>query len=143
MQNFDSAATRHLHDAALLHGSGRLPNADHLAGFATECALKAILISFLGAQQTTGKPYSTIGGQKKDHGHLPGLWDEVKMVLNGRTGGPVFSGLLTHNPFTGWSVNDRYGDGSGVTAQTLAARLTAAQKVLGHLQNAKILGTLP
>jgi hypothetical protein len=38
-----AAARRHFDDAQLLHGAQRFANADHLAGVAAECGLKAIL----------------------------------------------------------------------------------------------------
>jgi hypothetical protein len=142
VQDFDGAANRHFRDALLLEGHGRLPNADQLAGFATECALKEILIRFLGAQPTKGRPMSTVGGKQTDHGHLPLLWDEVKVILAGYTGGTTLAAMLTQNPFGTWSVNDRYNDGRAATSQVVAARLSAARQILGQLQNAKVLGAL-
>jgi hypothetical protein len=143
VQDFDAAASRHLDDAVLLEGHGRLPNADHLAGFAAECALKALLVSYLGAQPTKGKPFSMSGAKRTDHGHLPPLWEEVKVVLTGRAGGRAFAALLIQNPFATWSVNDRYNDGRKVTSQLVAKRLSASRQILGALQNAKVLGFLP
>ncbi|MYW56288.1 hypothetical protein GTY64_33505 [Streptomyces sp. SID8376] len=43
---FAKAATRHFHDADYLHTDGRLPSADHLYGFAAECATKSLLLRF-------------------------------------------------------------------------------------------------
>jgi hypothetical protein len=143
VQDFSTAATRHCRDAAFLEGWGRLPNADHLAGFATECALKEILIRFLGARSTNGRPFSVVAGTTRQHGHLPQLWYEVANIVSGRAASTAFANLLSlQNPFATWSVNDRYEDGADVTAQAVATRLAAARQILGHLQNAITLGVL-
>jgi hypothetical protein len=143
VQDFGSAARRHLADAQLLKQSVRLPNADHLAGFAAECALKEILIRFLGARSTCGKPVTmSSAGRRTAHGHLPMLWDEVKHLLAGRAGGNALAALLTHNPFSAWSVDDRYSDGRASTANAVATRLAAAQQMMGYLQNAAVQGVL-
>jgi hypothetical protein len=91
VQDFGSAARRHLADAQLLRQGGRLPNADHLAGFAAEYVLKEILVQFLGARSTSGRPVTISAGRRTAHGHLPMLWDEVKHLLAGRAGGNVLA----------------------------------------------------
>jgi HEPN domain-containing protein len=53
---FAEAARRHLADALLLHGENRFANADHLAGVAAECGLKAILLDHLGGVVVNGMP---------------------------------------------------------------------------------------
>ncbi len=53
--DFSDAADRHFHDGELLRTHRRWANADHLFGFATECALKAIMLG-LGAKQKHGVP---------------------------------------------------------------------------------------
>ena len=106
MQDFHRAAVRHCNDATFLAEGSRWPNADHLAGFAAECALKEMLIAFLGAQKTSGKPFSHVGGIKQEHGHLPALWGEAVALLQGRQM-PATALLLAMNPFGTWSVHDR------------------------------------
>lgn len=144
MQDFQIAAERHYRDADLLEASGRLPNADHLAGLAVECALKEMLLQYLGSQQTTkGKPVSVINGTKQEHGHLPRLWSEVGMVIAGRAVSSALAGIvLGPNPFASWSINDRYDDGHALTAPAVAGRIEVARQVLGHLQIAKAIGSL-
>ncbi|MCX5342983.1 hypothetical protein [Streptomyces atratus] len=44
--HFASAATRHFHDGDYLRKGSRLPSADHLYGFAAECAVKSLLLRF-------------------------------------------------------------------------------------------------
>jgi len=143
VQNFGNAANRHFRDAVLLEMNERLPNADQLAGFAAECALKEILIRFLGAQRTRSKPVSVhADGKQTSHGHLPPLWGEVAAALSGRSGG-AFAGFLAENPFSSWSVDDRYSNGDGIAPNLVAARLAAARRILGYLQIATVRGALP
>src|SRR5262245_17101801 len=53
--SFVSAARRHLSDADYLEVAGRRMNADHLYGFAWECALKALMIGHgMPMQRTAG-----------------------------------------------------------------------------------------
>jgi hypothetical protein len=126
VQDFDAAAGRHLDDAVLLDRQGRLPNADHLAGFAVECAPKEMLICFLGATPTNSRPFSIQSGSKVIHGHLPKLWYEVGTALAGRTGGSAIALILSNDPFNTWDVNDRYGDCRGLAPQIVADRLSVA-----------------
>jgi hypothetical protein len=141
VQDYHAAAERHCADAAFLANSSRWPNADHLAGFAAECALKEMLISFLGAQKTTGKPFSIVGGARRDHGHLPALWGEAVALLAGRQT-PATTLLLATSPFGTWSVHDRYEDGAGVAQGAAAARVQMARQLVAHLAAAKLQGGL-
>lgn len=142
MQDFQAAAERHYRDAELLAAGNRWPNADHLAGFAAECALKEMLLRFLGAQATGGRPYSMVNGAKQEHGHLPGLWTQVVALLAGRQSSPTTVLLLMNNPYQDWSVNDRYQDGSHVSAVAAGHRVGTAKQLLAHLAAAKVLGSL-
>jgi hypothetical protein len=143
VQDFDTAARRHYEDASLLHERRRLPNADHLAGFAAECALKSILVGFLGAKPTSTKPVSHQNGKPIQHGHLPKLWTEVVTALDGRDAGTTFVDLLrAGNPYDSWSVGDRYDDGVGITDETVTTRIDMVRQILGCLENAKLSGVL-
>lgn len=144
MPNFDRAAQRHYREAVLLRNSGRAANADHLAGFAAECALKAILLRFLGAQlNAKGRPVSSVSGRNTAHGHLPKLWDEAKTVVAGRAAATTFAGFLAGgNPFQSWDVSDRYEDGSQVKIEEAERRVEMARRVVSRLQMAKLSGGL-
>ncbi|HEY9390048.1 MAG TPA: hypothetical protein VIR27_09820 [Mycobacteriales bacterium] len=143
MQDFDTAARRHYEDASLLHDRQRFPNADHLAGFAAECALKSILIGFLDAKPTPTKPVSHQNGKLIHHGHLPKLWTEVVTALDGRDAGTAFVDLLrAGNPYDSWSVDDRYDDGAAITHDKVTRRIATARQILGCLENAKLSGVL-
>ncbi|MEV7120207.1 hypothetical protein [Kitasatospora griseola] len=153
---FWDAAKRHYADAQHLNAQGRLGSADHLAGFAAECAIKAILIGFLGSQvDPKGKPFSPvlkIPGQRQkswdyQHGHLPQLWTQLAGVVQGQAGrgtvvGPKFIALISQpNPFAHWDVADRYADASSITVARVAGHLTAANDLCETYQLALLTGT--
>jgi hypothetical protein len=81
---FAEAARRHLADALLLHDRKRFANADHLAGVAAECGLKAILMDHLGGVLNgKGKPSHPANPAHK-YGHLPSLWSDLATTAHGR-----------------------------------------------------------
>lgn len=61
----------------------------------------------------------------------------------GEPGGSAFALILNEEPFDTWNINDRYSDCQGLTSQIVTDRLSAAQQIVGYLQNAKVLGGLP
>lgn len=65
---------RHYLDAAFLFGNNRVPNADHLAGFAAECGLKATLDGWYGA--TLRGRFLNWNGERVGS-HVNGLWVQV------------------------------------------------------------------
>jgi len=130
-------------DGDRLFSAQRYPSADHLAGFAAECALKVILLQFLGATLENGKPVSDIGGRKLSHSHLPRLWDNLSLVVSGR-GGANFVALISKpNPFAHWKVEDRYSDGNHIGPMRVRAHLDAAKEIVAMQQLAQIAGVLP
>lgn len=136
---FALAAVRHLDDARHLHVEQRYPNADHLAGLAAECALKAIAVAHLGAVvNPTGPPKLAA----KELGHLPGLWKDVRTVAAGRSAPRLLAMLGTGNPFTLWHVSQRYDDGSAVSAARSSDHIRAAADVTTVLQRAQVDGVL-
>ncbi|THA78432.1 hypothetical protein E6R60_06000 [Streptomyces sp. A0642] len=142
---FAIAAKRHFQDASELNRQKRHASADHLAGFAAECALKAIILDFLGGQANKpgAKPSLAHQGVNHSFGHLPPLWGQVALVMQGRGAGSQFAILLnSQNPYSRWNVSDRYQDGRIITAQRVNDHLTAARKLLSHYQQAQINGSL-
>jgi hypothetical protein len=117
---FDKAAIRHWLDAQQLEQTGRRANADHLYGFAAECAVKVAIIA------ATGSALS-------DHHrrHIEVLWDRA--ALQGvQKRYPTLAALLKlANPFADWSVDQRYDDGAAITAERVARHRTAARRLLG------------
>lgn len=124
-------------------GRDGCPTPTSWLGLPLSARSRLFLSASLGAQKLQGRPVSTIGARRLPHGHLPSLWDEAMLVVAGRTAANAFASLLAApNPFSSWSVHDRYEDGSTVTAAVVTSHLGMARQILGHLQNAKALGAL-
>ena len=102
---FDRAARHHAGDALELLKLGRHPGADHLAGLAAECALKAILIGFFGVSTNPSGDVADRAYQK----HLDRLWPIFQSRVAGNT---AIAGLVSapgHNATVQrWDVRDRY-----------------------------------
>lgn len=121
---YDQAARRHYDDALALRAQDRLPNADHLAGFAAECGLKVAVLAVRGVDPDENVP----SGHKK---HVDVLWARLQL-LGFQKRYPVLAALLaTPNPFADWAVDDRYTDGSHIMAQRVDAHVQAAREILG------------
>lgn len=137
--NFAQAARRHYDDATHLLSQERLGSAEHFAGFAAECALKVILLRFLGATlNSAGLPQN---GQMT-YRHLPRLWNDVGLTATGRSGA-VFAALLAKpNPFTRWAVSDRYTDATHISKAQVEDHLNAAREIITLQQSAVLSGQL-
>ncbi|WP_189224282.1 hypothetical protein [Saccharothrix coeruleofusca] len=139
---FGDAARRHHADARALSELGRHGNADHLAGVAAECGLKAIIVEHLGGVVTpTGKPKHTLAQDKL--GHLPDLWDQMPLVARGRNGAQFVELITDENPFSRWDVSERYSDGTHITATRAAEHLASAARIIAIHERATIDGALP
>ncbi|GAA3377569.1 hypothetical protein GCM10020367_53740 [Streptomyces sannanensis] len=145
-------AGQDLYKAALeLSNSGGLPGpTDHLAGLAAECVAKAMLIDFFGSVQDSpnAKPYSPViegmpgmNKYKASHGHMPGAWDHLMLVANGRRGAEVRKHIPRQNPFKtrsdAWHESHRYLDGDKLPAQRVARHLAAALSLITAYNHAK------
>jgi hypothetical protein len=137
--SFTEAAKRHAKDAKLLDRASRLANANHLWGFAAECALKAVLRALdptlFKADGTPKKPH-------KEHVNVDVLWDDAHNLFSGRSASPLASKLpKTPNPFSGWSANARYyADGDVPDTPTHSRQQRGAQHCLFLLETARSLG---
>jgi AbiV family abortive infection protein len=141
---FVAAARRHHSDAKLLIRAEKYATADHLAGFAAECSIKAILVRYMGATAAPGtRPYSLHQNQKIAHGHLPKLWNELALLAQGRSGVQLAALTAGRNPFATWSVNDRYLDGTAITSTHAREHLVAAATIMRAYQLATFSGSLP
>lgn len=140
--DFRAAARRHHDDADFLLTDSRWANADHLAGLAAECALKAIVqFTPFGARQNA-RGFLVWGQSSELRQHIDGLWRELAQNISGYAA-PTFIGLLASRgpePFANWHVSDRYGDGLAITQHEATAHLDAARQVLAVLQQAEIDG---
>ncbi|MFH8656303.1 hypothetical protein [Streptomyces afghaniensis] len=124
--------------------------ADHLAGLAAECAVKAMLMDYFGSVQDTplGIPYSpkirnrpvpSKTQQKKAekeslHWHMPDVWNDLVKLAAGRRGSLILSHLPQDNPFAEaadeWSVDHRYVDGQQISEERVARHLEAARTLI-------------
>lgn len=130
--NFYQAARRHQHDAALLHGEGRLGGADHLYGLAAECALKAILVG-LGEIKNPDKPQP----YKK---HIETLWGQFDAYMQGH--GAQRYGLPSGKPFDKWHVEQRYEDDAWFATAPVDDHRQAAAQTIALLQKAVVDGVI-
>lgn len=141
--DFKSAARRHYRDAKYLLDDERWPNADHLAGVAAECGLKAILEGWFGA--TINPKGILVWGQKQQElrYHVDKLWSELSLNISGRSG-PVFASLIAGPaPFSGWDVADRYSDGNAITEQGARSHTDKAREIVEVLEQAEQTGIVP
>ncbi|MCC9307581.1 hypothetical protein LN042_10785 [Kitasatospora sp. RB6PN24] len=139
---FGPAAIGHYSAAVLADQKQLRGPADHLAGLAAECALKAILMDHLGSElNDRGRPYNPAlhDAQRRprqdrkeyEHGHLPDLWGHLEALAVGRVGQLIMSKLPDENHFEGWDVAGRYADGETIAADTVTRHLTAARTICG------------
>lgn len=153
---FATASRNHYRAATLAAERDLRISADHLAGLAAECAVKAILADFLGSRLNTRNRLEntevatvkgTPGNRKRkpqEHGHLPELWEHLTAVAHRRRGGgpgALFTQLIWNNPFAGWDVGDRYCDGTAITDTVIGRHLKAAYDLIAAHEQASILGT--
>jgi len=158
---FQAASRHHYETAQLAAGSQLRISADHLAGLAAECAIKAILLDYLGSALKKGRPFHQelkedarkrmereglkyLPQQDFMHGHLPSLWGQLSTIAGrrrGREAGPLFTQLIASNPFHGWFVEGRYCDGTTITEADLARHLQAAYDLIAAHEQARTLGT--
>jgi hypothetical protein len=141
--DFNTAARRHYKDAQFLLGGDRWPNADHLAGVAAECALKAILLGYFGVTLNQGGKPIHPQGPKKRLGHINELWGELSQIVSGRAGPALTALLAGPAPFATWDVADRYSDGSAITELGARAHVNTAKAIMGMLQQALLTGAVP
>lgn len=106
MEDYRSAALRHLTDASTLRTSGSRDNAGHLVGFAAECAIK-LKISTLPTSAASV------------HGHLPSFLLIARKHLGARANYSGMYEIVKADVFKSWDVSRRY----DATGNTSAAEL--------------------
>jgi hypothetical protein len=139
--DFTASARRHVDDAGFLHGSARLTNADHLAGLAAECGLKALIEGYLGGKRNPKDLITDPRSGKPMMHHVDTLWPEVALIIQSRPAKSLVQ-LLANQPFADWKVSERYCDGSHLTGAVVLDHLNAARKVVSILEQAIIDGAL-
>lgn len=136
--DFKAAAVRHFADAQMLQKAGRLPNADHLTGFAAECALKSLVALHMGGQVSGGYahwPASHRGGRRISDHLGDTLWVEVATLANTRSAPDEVRVLLTNDPFKGWEVSDRYASGQHISGSIVESHIDGASNALKALES--------
>ncbi|MGX4691646.1 hypothetical protein [Streptomyces sp. JNUCC 63] len=149
--HFAKAAARHFHDAAYCHTDDRLPTADHLYGFAAECATKSLLLRFtdvrMGPSNRPEAPHPE-HPDDPDHtlkfGHVNELIREIKLLAHGRTGAVLHTALDADlKVFRRWHVSTRYTDGTYAQVEMVNRRRDAARRILSLHEQALLNGRLP
>jgi hypothetical protein len=121
----------------------RLASADHFAGFAAECALKAIILDYLGGHldKSSRPTHSGLTG-KPSFGHANEIWGQLASTAHGRTANQFSAFLGGPNPFDNWNVGERYSDGTHLDEQHVDDHLDAANQAISMHEQAKINGAL-
>ncbi len=133
--DFVNAFARHFDDAELLFNHQRFANASQLYGLAAECGLKALMTKF-------DMPLSSNSPQdKKDRVHADGVWQRYESYRSGHISGAAY-GLTTQNPFSQWSVNQRYWKTSCITQQDVLMHQQGATLVKNLVTKAQLAGLL-
>lgn len=129
--SYTEAAKRHATDAKLLDEASRFANANHLLGFAAECALKAVLRALYPTLfEAEGDPI------KKHKVHINTLWPQLATIISGRS--EDYLALPETNPFGLWSVHARYAaDADGPRAEIHEAQKRGAEACLELLAAAR------
>ncbi|MFH9297228.1 hypothetical protein [Streptomyces sp. NPDC017520] len=154
-QHFASAATRHFRDGDYLRKGSCLPSADHLYGFAAECAVKSLLLRFTevaigpleGEEKPSAKPrvrHPEDAERIIEFGHVNELVREIKLFASGRSGAPLHALLDSDlRVFKKWNVKYRYFDGGWAQADVVDKRRDAAHRILSLHEEAVINRRLP
>ena len=135
--NFVDAHNRHWNDAQLLFQHHRWANADQLYGLCAECGLKAVM-------RRSGMPVEPLGmPQREGHRrHVNGLWPQFATFVRGRIGARYLHLLPNRNPFTDWSISDRYASRHHFNRARADSHRRAARRVYQMIQQAKVDGNL-
>ncbi|MFD3676456.1 hypothetical protein [Streptomyces sp. NPDC058613] len=139
----------HDHYKAALRLSEKAPvlpgPADHLAGLAAECVVKAMLMDFFGAKQDSayGIPYTqkTANDKQTKHRHMPEVWDQLQLIASGHRGSLIRQRIPAQNPFSApsdeWDVAHRYCDGDSLDPQRLPRHMATALALIEAYESAK------
>ena len=123
---YDEAAGRHWADAIYLREAMRLPNADHLAGLAAECAIKAALVRlpcFLGDDDRLQRAYQV---------HIETLWDRVLVQGDLQKLFPgLTAALQASNPFHDFAVDQRYDRGGDIAEEAVDRHFMWTKRLIG------------
>ena len=126
MENYADAALRHWHDAQLLEEDNRVENADHLYGFAAECAIKKVLVVL--------PTYSTTGILEETYkAHVNILWGKVNYQSLHKSYPRLSALLKSTNPFSDWHVKQRYAADCEISKVAMESHKKSARRLLGSV----------
>lgn len=131
--DFLDAHERHLDDAERLFQAGRLANADHLYGMASECGLKRLMVAFgMAVDPTTGDPVA----REKDRKHVDLIWMRFETYRSGHHRGTGYV-LPNPNPFDNWKAEQRYARRGSFDTVRVEAHRNATQVVCELIKKAR------
>lgn len=146
--DYAAAAQRHKRDGDLLFGapSPRLENADHLYGFAAECALlgglRILNRAGLYPELALDEKGAVANEDLRRSGHIREVWSHmIGRVFRMKDRGiqTLFQRFSAHRdgsskePFRDWSVNDRYRGDGHTNLERVVAHKTGAEACLAVL----------
>ena len=130
--DFANAHVRHWRDAELLFRAGHWANADQLYGLSAECGLKAVMVA-------DGLPVVADGSPRgKYREHVDTLWGIFRAFVQGRQTGQLLHHLPQCNPFSSWSIDNRYANGVHFNEQSVDPHRAGAQKVRDFYMRLKV-----
>lgn len=134
-EDFCNAAHRHFIDAQVLHTQSRLANADHLYGFAAECALKAVALGL-------GMPITEKAERTAFRKHIDKFWEHFVIFANNNQH-VHYASQLAATPFDNWKADQRYLHESHISDPALETHKQAAERTMQILEKAMLDGILP
>lgn len=134
--DFLDAHYRHMVDGETLFQASRLANADQLFGFAVECGLKKLMITFGMQVNTSGTPTS-----RDDRVHADEIWDRYETYRSSGGGGANYV-LPSPNPYQDWHASQRYANSGDVLLPSVESHRTAAGTVAALVKKAILEGLI-
>ena len=135
--DYGDSHRQHWTDAELLFANSRWLNADQLYGLCAECGLKAVM-------RRWGMPVGPLGvpSDASHRRHVNTLWPEFATVVRGRIGGRYLNMLPPRNPFTKWSIHNRYAQHHHFSRVGVQPHRKAARDVRTMVERARQDGVL-
>lgn len=134
--DYHDAAKRHWNDANFLFTDKRWANADHLFGFAAECALKEIMLRLLEPLKS-----ANMFLDRRYFIHIDKLWDEFCSFAEKRKGANYVAKMGRANPFQSWRAQQRYVHQINFDENTVEEHRQAAQRTMKLLDEQQLDGT--
>lgn len=131
--DFYDAHRRHLDDADTLFELDRFANADHLYGLSAECGLKSVMQR---ERMVDGEGTGAL--ERKYWQHLPKLWGLFVDFVSERPGALLSDELRDRDPFSIWSIDDRYANTRHFQRRLVEPHRDAAQRIHDMCRRARL-----